>query len=117
MPGRPRIVDRMHELAVPLARENRAWGWNRIEGALRNVGHDVGRTTVTNILKAQGIETVRLARSFAESERPHRTISAALEEERLDCRISFGERSVRTATRGIGTHCVRSGASRTSGTT
>ena len=55
-PGRPRVMDRIQELVVRIARENRSWGYTRIQGALRNVGHDVGRTTIANILKEHDIE-------------------------------------------------------------
>jgi putative transposase len=32
------------------------WGYERIQGALWNLGHEISATTVANILKAQGIE-------------------------------------------------------------
>src|SRR5262249_41209318 len=38
-----------------MAKENPTWGYTRIVGALANLGHDVARTTVANILKAAGI--------------------------------------------------------------
>ena len=38
-PGRPRVMDEITELVVGMARENRSWGYTRIQGALRNVGH------------------------------------------------------------------------------
>jgi hypothetical protein len=38
------------------ATENREWGYTRIQGALANVGHDVGRGTVATILRQHGIE-------------------------------------------------------------
>ncbi|GAF70653.1 unnamed protein product [marine sediment metagenome] len=44
------------ELTIRMARENPRWGYTRIQGALHNVGHRVGRTTVANILKAHGID-------------------------------------------------------------
>ena len=39
-----------------MARENPSWGYNRIQGALANLGFKVSDTTVGNVLKANGIE-------------------------------------------------------------
>jgi putative transposase len=39
-----------------MAKENPAWGYDRIQGALANLGHEVSDTTVGNLLKANGIE-------------------------------------------------------------
>jgi len=41
-----------------MARENPRWGYTRIQGALQNVGHRIGRTTIANILKDNGIDPV-----------------------------------------------------------
>jgi transposase InsO family protein len=55
-PGRPRTMREIADLAVRMACENSLWGYSRIQGALENLGHRVGRTTIASILKQHGIE-------------------------------------------------------------
>jgi putative transposase len=55
-PGRPRTKGEIEELIVKLARENRSWGFARIQGALANLRHEVGRGTNATVLKAAGLE-------------------------------------------------------------
>ena len=55
-PGRPRVRDEIQRLVVRMATENRNWGYTRIRGALGNLGHQVARGTIANVLKAHGLE-------------------------------------------------------------
>jgi len=55
-PGRPGIMRHISELIVRMARDNPGWGYTRIQGALANVSHKVGRGTIANVLKRNGIE-------------------------------------------------------------
>lgn len=54
--GRPSTKQNIKELVIRLAKENGHWGYTSIMGGLLNLGHDVGRGTVVEILKAEGIE-------------------------------------------------------------
>jgi hypothetical protein len=54
-PGRPRTSPEIEDLVVRLARENSDWGYDRIVGALANLGHPVSDQTVGNILRRHGI--------------------------------------------------------------
>ena len=40
-----------------MARENPGWGYDRIVGALANLGHEISDQTVGNILKRHGMPT------------------------------------------------------------
>jgi putative transposase len=43
-------------MIVQMAGENRDWGYRRIQGALSNLGHEVARSTIADILGRHGIE-------------------------------------------------------------
>ena len=55
-PGRPRVAQEITDLVLLMARENASWGYDRIQGALTNIGYVVAPNTVKNILKRHGIE-------------------------------------------------------------
>ena len=52
------VLMEIRRLVVRMATENSSWGYTRIQGALKNVGHRVGRSTIARILKAAGIPPV-----------------------------------------------------------
>jgi transposase InsO family protein len=54
-PGRPRISAVVEQLVVRFARENSGWGYDRIVGALANLGHHISDQTVGNILRRHDI--------------------------------------------------------------
>ena len=55
-PGRPRVMKTIVDLIFRMALDNPSWGYTRIRGALANLGYQVGRGTIANILKENGIE-------------------------------------------------------------
>src|SRR5258708_7870813 len=52
------VLAEIQRLVVQMANENATWGYTRMQGALKNVGHRVGRSTIARILKAHGIPPV-----------------------------------------------------------
>ena len=54
-PGRPKVLPEVEALVVRIARENSDWGYDRIVGALANLGHRIADQTVGNILRRHGI--------------------------------------------------------------
>jgi putative transposase len=55
-PGRPRTDTDLESLVARMAGENKDWGFRRIQGALSNLGHELARSTIADILKRHGIE-------------------------------------------------------------
>jgi putative transposase len=62
-PGRPAVAPEVAELVVRMSRENSGWGYDRIAGALKNLGYGVSDQTVGNILRRFGIAP--LSRNWA----------------------------------------------------
>jgi putative transposase len=54
--GRPPVPKETADLVLKQAKENPRWGYNRIQGAIRKLGHSISDTAMANILKAHGID-------------------------------------------------------------
>jgi len=54
--GRPPASAEIVDLVLRMARENPGWGYDRIQGALANLGHLISNTWVGSILKAHGVD-------------------------------------------------------------
>jgi transposase len=54
--GRPTTPGEIRELILRMARDNRTWGYTRLQGALANPGHEVGRSTIAKVLKEAGLD-------------------------------------------------------------
>lgn len=55
-PGRPRTKVDRRELVLRMVRENRSWGYTRIQGTLANLRHEIGRGTIANNLREPGLD-------------------------------------------------------------
>src|SRR4029077_214246 len=54
-PGRPRIKREVEQLIIRVANENRDWGYDRIAGAMTNLGFEISDQTVGNVLRRHGL--------------------------------------------------------------
>ena len=54
-PGRPRIDSDIEQLVIRMAKETSDWGYDRIVGAMANLGYRLSDQTVGNILQRHGI--------------------------------------------------------------
>jgi transposase InsO family protein len=59
-PGRPKTAAEIERLILRMARDNPRWGYTRIRGALRNLGHEIGRNTIKRILAENGFDPAPL---------------------------------------------------------
>ena len=79
-PGRPMVDRAVEQLVIRFATENRDWGYDKIVGALANIGHTVSDQTVGNILKRHGIPPAperKKTTTWKEFIRSHQAVLAA----------------------------------------
>jgi len=78
--GRPQISLEVETLIVRMAKENSGWGYDRIAGALSNLGHSVSDQTIGNVLRRHDIPPAparKTRTTWAEFIRSHRAVLAA----------------------------------------
>ncbi|MFD0503491.1 helix-turn-helix domain-containing protein [Streptomyces chiangmaiensis] len=51
-PGRPPVHDELRDLIIRLGTENSRWGFRRVRGELRRLGHKISPATVRRVLQA-----------------------------------------------------------------
>ncbi|MGY0065028.1 integrase core domain-containing protein [Streptomyces sp. LZ34] len=54
-PGRPPLPEEIRGLIIPLGAENSRWGFRRLHGEMRRLGHKVSPATVRRALRAAGL--------------------------------------------------------------
>jgi putative transposase len=93
--GRPPTAEELWDLVVMMAEENPNWGYTRIRGALANLGHDIGRGTIAEILRQAEMEPAperERKTSWAEFLKRHKRRKAAGKRMRSSLRQFGGAR-------------------------
>ena len=75
--GRPPTPEEIRELVLRCARENPSWGYTRIRDALKNIGHELSRSTVANVFGGSALEPSprrRTATSWHDFIRAHKDV-------------------------------------------
>jgi putative transposase len=78
--GRPRIDEEIEQLVLRMAKENPGWGYDRIVGAMANLGFQLSDQTVGNILHRHDIPPAperKQTTSWADFIRAHMAVLAA----------------------------------------
>jgi transposase InsO family protein len=78
--GRPRFDKEIKRLVVRMAKENPGWGYDRIVGAMGNLGFRLSDQTVGNILRRHGLPTApkrKQTTSWKDFIRAHMAVLAA----------------------------------------
>jgi hypothetical protein len=67
-PGRPPLTEELRELITRLGAENPRWGFHRVHGELRRLGHRVSAATVRMVLRGAGLGPVGFQKSACASD-------------------------------------------------
>jgi putative transposase len=77
-PGRPPVDPFVAELVEKMARDNPGWGYQRIKGELRGLGHRIGASTIRRILKRLGVPPAPVRRDHTAWRRFLRTQASTM---------------------------------------
>ena len=80
--GRPRVAEEIERLVVRMAKENPSWGYDRIVGALANLGYRLSDQTVGNLLRRHGLSPApkrKQAVSWKDFIRSHRDVLVGMD--------------------------------------
>ena len=76
--GRPKFDVNVEQLVLEFSGENNPWGYDRIAGAIKNIGYDVSGTTVANIMRRNGLnpsgERLKADMAWSEFMRIHQNV-------------------------------------------
>src|SRR5215831_18183389 len=78
-PGRPPIEPKLEALIVQMAQENSGWGYDRIVGALANLGYEVSDQTVGNVLNIAPAPKRSQSTSWKEFIQSHMAVLAGID--------------------------------------
>ena len=80
--GRPKVDEEVERLVLRMAKENPSWGYDRIVGALANLGHRLSDQTVGNLLRRHGLSPApkrKHAVSWKDFIRSHRDVLVGMD--------------------------------------
>jgi len=78
-PGRPAVAAKLEALIVQMAQENSGWGYDRIVGALANLGYEVSDQTVGNVLNIAPAPKRSQSTSWKEFIQSHMAVLAGID--------------------------------------
>jgi hypothetical protein len=86
--GRPPIDPAITALVEQMARDNPGWGYQRIQGELRGLGHQIGASTIRQILKRCGIPPAPVRHDHTTWRRFLRTQASTMRAYSTNCRAN-----------------------------
>jgi putative transposase len=83
--GRPRLNRELRDLVVRMGKENLLWGYRRIVGELKKLGHTIGHSTVRRILVEEGVHPAPEKKQYRQPPMPWNQFIASHMESLVAC--------------------------------